>query len=210
MTTASRHRAGEVAVSAVVLAAGCATRLGEQKVLLPVEGRPMVQRVTDAALGSKAVETIVVVGHEADAVRKALAGRTATVIVNPDYAAGMSTSLQAGVRAVAIGCDAALFLLADQPFVASSLIDQLIERFAETRASVVGGGGGGGAGPPGPVVFLCWHRSLFGSRHQSLFEPAPRRCLGFLLRFLLGFLTQRSELVGYPRIGVSAWFSLTR
>jgi molybdenum cofactor cytidylyltransferase len=137
MTTASRHRAGEVAVSAVVLAAGCATRLGEQKVLLPVEGRPMVQRVTDAALGSKAVETIVVVGHEADAVRKALAGRTATVIVNPDYAAGMSTSLQAGVRAVAIGCDAALFLLADQPFVASSLIDQLIERFAETRASVV-------------------------------------------------------------------------
>jgi molybdenum cofactor cytidylyltransferase len=126
-----------VGVTAVVLAAGRATRMGGQKLLLPLAGRPVVQWVVDAALGSTAKETIVVVGHEAGRLREALAGRRVTVVVNTRYEQGLSTSLQAGVRAAGETCDAAIFLLGDQPFVTSALLDRLIDGFAETGKRVV-------------------------------------------------------------------------
>jgi molybdenum cofactor cytidylyltransferase len=125
-----------VSVAAVVLAAGCATRVGVQKLLLPLAGRPMVQWAVDAALGCKAAKTIVVVGHRAAEVIDVLVDRPVTVVQNPDYAAGMSTSLQAGVRAVE-GCEAAIVLLGDQPFVSAELLNRLIDRFVETGATVV-------------------------------------------------------------------------
>lgn len=127
----------EVSVTAVVLAAGRATRMGGQKLLLPLGERPMVQWTVDAALGSKATKTIVVVGHEAGLVAEALEDRPVTVVLNPDYAEGMSTSLQAGVRAAGETCDGVIFLPGDQPFVTSALLDRLIDRFAETRQGVV-------------------------------------------------------------------------
>lgn len=124
-------------VAAVVLAAGQATRMGEQKLLLPVGERPMVRHVVEAALGSRAARTIVVVGHEADAVLEALDGAPVVVVTNADYADGMSTSLQAGLRASAGRCEAAIFMLGDQPYVTSALLDEMIERFASTGAAVV-------------------------------------------------------------------------
>jgi molybdenum cofactor cytidylyltransferase len=126
-----------VSVAAVVLAAGRGARMGGQKLLLPLAGRPLVQWAVDAALGSKAAETIVVVGHEAARVAEVLEGRPVTVVVNAGYEEGLSTSLQAGVRATGTGCDAAVFLLGDQPFVDSALVDRLIDRFAESGVEVV-------------------------------------------------------------------------
>jgi molybdenum cofactor cytidylyltransferase len=111
--------------------------MGEQKLLLPVGERPMVRRVVDAALGSRAARTIVVVGHESDAVLAALDDAPVIVTMNPDYADGMSTSLQAGLRASAARCDAAIFLLGDQPYVTATLIDEIIDRFVSTGAAVV-------------------------------------------------------------------------
>jgi molybdenum cofactor cytidylyltransferase len=124
-------------VSAVVLAAGRATRMGGAKLLLPVGGRPMVQRVVDASLGSRVSETIVVVGNEAQGVKEALAGRPVKVVANPDYAEGMSTSLRVGLAAVDPSADGAVILLGDQPFVSSALLDALIDRFAACGKLVV-------------------------------------------------------------------------
>ena len=111
--------------------------MGAQKLLLPVRGRPMVRWAVDAAVASKAERTIVVLGHEAVAVGAALEGSSATITVNRDYRAGMSSSLQAGLRAVGDSCAAAIVLLGDQPYVTTALLDGLIDRFAATGASVV-------------------------------------------------------------------------
>lgn len=134
-TPQTRRSSREVA--AVVLAAGRSTRMGAQKLLLPVDGRPMVRRAVDAAVGSRAARTIVVVGHEADAVRQALAGAPVVVAANADYEAGMSTSLQVGLRATPGTCDAVIFVLGDQPYVTSALLDEMIDRFVSTGAAVV-------------------------------------------------------------------------
>jgi molybdenum cofactor cytidylyltransferase len=126
-----------VSVAGIVLAAGRATRMGGSKVLLPIGGRPMVQHVVEASLASKTTQTVLVVGHDAEAVAKTAEAWPVSVTVNRDYAEGMSTSLRAGLLAADPGCDGALFLLGDQPFVTSALLDALIEEFARSRKAVV-------------------------------------------------------------------------
>ena len=162
--------AAGVSVAAVVLAAGRATRMGGGKLALPVGGRPMVQRVVDAALGSRATATIVVVGNEAEEVLDAVEGRPVTVVMNPDYAEGMSTSLRAGLAAVDPAADGALVLLGDQPFVSSALLDVLIDRFARCRKPVVRPSADGRPGNPvlfGSTLFaeLAAERGDVGGRH---------------------------------------------
>jgi molybdenum cofactor cytidylyltransferase len=117
-------------VTAVVLAAGRSVRMGEQnKLVVDVFGTPMIARVVDALLGSAVERVVVVTGHERERVEAALAGRGLTFVHNPDYAAGMSTSLRAGVRALGPEADAALVCLGDMPWIAAAHIDALIDAF---------------------------------------------------------------------------------
>jgi molybdenum cofactor cytidylyltransferase len=126
-------RAGESAaapavIAAVVLAAGHSRRMGENKLLVEVDGAPMVARVVDAARASRAARIVVVTGHQADAVRAVLAGRAVEIVHNPDHAEGMASSLRTGVAAVG-SADGAVVCLGDMPWVRAEVIDQLIARF---------------------------------------------------------------------------------
>lgn len=118
--------------------------------LLPVGGRAMVRRVVDAAVASRAASTIVVVGHEADAVRAAVQDTPVVVTLNERYADGLSTSLHAGLDATPAGCSAAIFLLGDQPCVTTELLDEMIGRFIATGSAVVRPQSGGR--PANPVL----------------------------------------------------------
>ncbi len=127
-------RTGDVAaarapqVAAVVLAAGRASRMGTQKLVAELDGEPLVRSVVRAALASSARPVVVVTGHEAAAVRGALAGLDVALVHNPDFADGMSTSLRAGVAAVAAlaEVDAALICLGDMPRLAAPHLDAVI------------------------------------------------------------------------------------
>jgi molybdenum cofactor cytidylyltransferase len=117
-------------VTAVVLAAGRSSRMGDQnKLVVDVFGTPMIARVVDALLGSSVERVVVVTGHERERVEAALAGRGLTFVHNPDYATGMSTSLRAGVRALGPEVDAALVCLGDMPWIAPAHVDALIDAF---------------------------------------------------------------------------------
>jgi CTP:molybdopterin cytidylyltransferase MocA len=126
-----------VVISAVVLAAGAATRFGATKQLRVVRGRPLVQHAVDAA--SPVVDDVVVVlGHDADAVEASLAlPSNARSVRNPRYAQGQSTSLVAGLGACAMDSEAAVVLLADQPGIASRHVHSLVEGFRSTGAPIL-------------------------------------------------------------------------
>ncbi|MCS7259310.1 MAG: molybdenum cofactor cytidylyltransferase [Anaerolineae bacterium] len=126
-----------VRVAAVVLAAGGAKRFGRLKQLLPWQGGTLLTQVVDTALASSARPVVVVVGAQAEDCRAALRGRPVQVVVNPEWAQGQSTSVQAGLAALPPDIDAALFLLADQPAVQSSTLEQLIACYDATRAPLV-------------------------------------------------------------------------
>ena len=122
--------AGAPRVGAVVLAAGRSRRMGaDNKLLADVDGVPLIARVVDAVLASRARPVAVVTGHEAARVRAALAGREIIFAHNPDHAEGMSTSLRVGIAALGEPCDGALVCLGDMPWVTSAHLDALIAAF---------------------------------------------------------------------------------
>ncbi|MCC6312581.1 MAG: nucleotidyltransferase family protein [Thermomicrobiales bacterium] len=138
-------------VAGIVLAAGRSTRLGRPKQLLPLAGRPLLGHTVDAALGARLSEVIVVLGCEAEAISATLDVRSARIVVNPRFADGQSTSLIAGLNAVAPDAAGAMFLLGDQPQIGSALLDALIDAFARSNAPIVAPLYGGIMG--NPVLF---------------------------------------------------------
>ncbi|QBF32679.1 NTP transferase domain-containing protein [Thalassococcus sp. S3] len=102
-------------VTAILLAAGLSRRMGAwNKLLLPVDGEPMVRRVARTYLAAIDTPLTVVTGHDAEKVRAALSGLATSFTHNPDFASGQPTSVAAGVRE-APNADLLLIGLADQP-----------------------------------------------------------------------------------------------
>ena len=124
-------------VGGVILAAGEAKRFGAQKLLVRLEGRPLVQHVIDAANASCLEDIVLVVGTKANDLLPELdVGRT-RVVHNPDPARGLASSLQIGLRSLDQGLNAALVILGDVPGVTTALIDELVARGRDTGASAV-------------------------------------------------------------------------
>jgi molybdenum cofactor cytidylyltransferase len=125
-------------VTAIILAAGRSTRMGgPNKLLAELGGKPLVRLVTEQALASKAHDVIVVTGHQAELVEKALAGLDVKFVRNPDFAEGLASSVKAGVAAVPDDADGAVICLGDMPMISAQLIDHLIEAFAPDRGNLI-------------------------------------------------------------------------
>jgi molybdenum cofactor cytidylyltransferase len=124
-------------ISAVVLAAGSATRFGATKQLEIIRDKPLPQHAIDAALAAGVDEIVVVLGHEADLVAAALRlPEIARVVRNPAYASGIASSLAAGLRALG-DSDAAVVLLGDQPGITPSHVGALIDAFGRRSSPIV-------------------------------------------------------------------------
>jgi molybdenum cofactor cytidylyltransferase len=125
-------------IAAVVLAAGRSSRMGgPNKLLAEIARRPLIRIVAEEALASRASPVIVVAGHQRSELEKALAGLPVRFVHNPDFAAGLGTSLKAGIAAVPPDADGAVVCLGDMPQVDTSLIDRLIAAFDPDRGALV-------------------------------------------------------------------------
>jgi molybdenum cofactor cytidylyltransferase len=147
---------GSSLVAGVVLAAGASIRMGQSKILLEIEGESLVRRSVRRAIGAGLSPVIVVLGHEAARAHRELRGLACDVVVNPDYAKGMSTSLGAGIAAVPETAEAAMVILADMPFVTSEMMAEVILRHRESGAPLVASRYGDVTAPP-----TLYDRALF-------------------------------------------------
>ena len=123
-------------ISAVVLAAGASTRMGVQKLLLPLGGQPIVRRTVRQICGAGFDEVVVVVGHEWERVVAALEGLPIRHVVNPAFATGMGSSFRAAVEHLGDSA-AAMFALADQPFVTANEYRAVLEAYAPGAPAIV-------------------------------------------------------------------------
>ncbi len=155
-------------VSAVLLAAGQSRRMGaDNKLLLPIDGEPVVRRVARRLLASGLVECVVVLGHQADAVRRALDGLALRTVVNPAWRDGQTTSVRAGLAALDAPGDAILVCLADQPVLEAGDYRALADAFAGAGGrSVVVPTHGGRRG--NPIVLAATHRDTILARGANL------------------------------------------
>lgn len=128
----------EPRVDVVLLAAGRSSRMGgPNKLLALFDGRPLVRRTAERALGSKAASTVVVTGHQRDRVRAALSGLDVKLADNPDFAEGLASSLKAGIARVAPEAAGAMIVLGDMPAVSSKDIDAMIDAFRKSAGRAV-------------------------------------------------------------------------
>lgn len=138
-------------IAGIILAAGQSSRLGHPKQLLPVLGEPLLRHTLRRVLASSLDVVILVVGHEADAVRDAVADFPVEVVFNPDATRGQSTSVRAGLTALSPETEAAVFILGDQPEVDPEVVDSLIAAWRASHAPVVAPRYDDGTG--NPVLF---------------------------------------------------------
>ncbi len=123
--------AREPRIAALVLAAGASRRMGAQnKLLVDVDGKPMVRRVAETVAAAKQVASITVVtGFENDKVEAALSDLDVTFVHNADYADGLSTSVKTGLAALTGDADGFVVCLGDMPLISTSILDELIKAF---------------------------------------------------------------------------------
>jgi len=163
-------------VGAVILAAGFATRMGRNKLLLEVGEQPLVKHVIEAA--SEGGCYVINAVYADESVREAI-GRSATCVSNPDAALGQSSSLRVGLQSLPEEVAGALVMLGDQPLVGSRTVGMLLRAWRQegSRPAIAASYGDRGFWRP-PVLL---DRSLWpdvmslrgdaGARH--LFDERP-------------------------------------
>jgi molybdenum cofactor cytidylyltransferase len=125
-------------ISALVLAAGESKRMaGQHKLLLPFAGKTIVESTVDAILQAHVDAVIVVLGHEAEKVRKALQHLPVQFVHNPAYQSGMASSIHAGLAALAADAGAVIISLADLPLVQSAELNLLTSSFLNAQEKTI-------------------------------------------------------------------------
>lgn len=139
----------------------------------------MVGRAVRAALESRADPVVVVTGHDGERVRAAAlaaakSDRSVTILHNPDYAAGISSSIQRGLSALGPDIDGALICLADMPRISATVLDRLIDAFdpAAGRAICVPVWNGKRGNP------VLWARRFFPEMQALAGDVGARHLIG--------------------------------
>lgn len=93
--------------------------MGSQKLLLPLAGEPIVARTVREICAAGFDDVLVIVGSDPDKIVAALAGLPIRHALNREFATGMGSSFRTAVGQLGAS-DAAMFALADQPFVGAA------------------------------------------------------------------------------------------
>lgn len=125
--------------SGVVLAAGASARMGGlNKLLLSVDGEPLVRRTVRTVLAAGLQETVVVTGHQAREVTRAVLDLPVTVQPNLRHEDGQMRSVAAGVAALALPADAILVCPGDMPLLTPDDLSALLAVYeAHPECSIV-------------------------------------------------------------------------
>ena len=165
-------------VSAIVLAAGESRRMGGiNKLMLAVEGEPLLRHTVKTLLASRLGEVVVVLGHQAEEVRILLHELEVRTVVNSHYREGQMSSVHCGLETLTRPCDGVMICLVDQPLLTAQDIDVLIDAFGRRGASILVPTYEGRRG--NPIVLAYAHRAeiLGGGRNlgcKRLIESNPQ------------------------------------
>jgi molybdenum cofactor cytidylyltransferase len=128
---------GRKRVSAILLAAGTSSRMGQAKQLLPLGSSTVLAQTLAHTRAAAVDEVVLVLGSSAESIRHHLSLDGVKVVVNPSYEQGMASSLRTGLSALDPQSAAALIILGDQPFTSPQTLDRIIQAYRDTGAPIV-------------------------------------------------------------------------
>lgn len=153
-------------ISAVILAAGSSSRMGEPKQVLSLGSSTMLEHVIQLALHEDFAEVITVIGNEAQMIKETILIENPRFhwIVNENHLSGQSTSLKAGVASVHESHNNIMVFLGDTPFISPATIQEVVQvaqqKLEESSESFV----------IRPVYRgIAGHPVFFGNINKSLF-----------------------------------------
>ncbi|MEA2431082.1 MAG: molybdenum cofactor cytidylyltransferase [Thermoleophilaceae bacterium] len=123
-------------VAGLVLAAGGSSRLGRPKQTLPFRGTTVLGHVLDSARACGFDQLLLALGGGADEVRARVDLDGATVVDNPSYGDGCSSSIAAALPVLDARCDVLVLMLGDQPGVGPTAVRTLLARHGEAPIAV--------------------------------------------------------------------------
>ena len=133
--------------------------MGRPKQLLPYNGKSLLEHSVDTANDSDASPVIVILGANATLLEKEIEEKKVHIAINKDWKEGMASSVRSGINIlmhIAPDADAAIIMVCDQPFVSSSLLNELIETQRQTGKTIVTSQYETAIGPP-----ALFHKSVF-------------------------------------------------
>jgi molybdenum cofactor cytidylyltransferase len=123
-------------VAAIVLAAGSSRRMGTPKQLLELKGKTLLEHTLANVRAARIGDIVLVLGANAEKIQACVATEDLKVVVNAGHEQGMGTSLRTGLAAVKPEMEAALIVLADQPFIQPSTLRAIVESRQRTGAKI--------------------------------------------------------------------------
>jgi molybdenum cofactor cytidylyltransferase len=162
------------AVASILLAAGRSTRFGDaDKLLTRIGGVPLAMLAAKAIVDLRPARRIAVCADDDGALAMMLHAEGFEIVVNARPDAGLSESLRLGIDAVTRGREsAALLSLADMPFVRTSHLEALLQRFDTEAAPIVASSRGGQPMPP-----ALFGRPAFGALKEARGDEGGRALL---------------------------------
>ena len=127
-------------IVAVILSAGESSRMGRPKALLPIDGVRFVEKIVSTLKSTDVGNIIVVLGHNAEEIRRKISDLPVTILINHDYKQGQLSSLQVAIRYLESSggpVDGILVHLVDHPYIEAKLVNLMIDRFYETKKLIV-------------------------------------------------------------------------
>ncbi len=143
-------------ISIIVLAAGLSSRFKGNKMIHKIDGVPMIRKVVKICLGSQAMETIVVVGHEALKIIEQLNDFNCKIVENTNYSEGQSSSVKEGIKKIDSRSNAVIILPGDVAFMTREIIDAVINHYKQFRSVITVASFEGISGHP-----ILFDKSLF-------------------------------------------------
>ena len=162
-------------IGIVILAAGSSSRFGEPKQLLQYDDKNLLQHTIDAAVNSNAKTVIVVLGAKADLISKEIDKAKVHIVGNTEWQEGMASSVRTGLSTLQKGSpstDAVIFMVCDQPFVSSSLINNLIDTHIDICKPIVTCNYGEVVGPP-----ALFHKNFFDELMELKGDVGARKII---------------------------------
>ena len=124
-------------INAIILAAGQSKRMGKLKPLLRFNDKTFLDQIISVLKLSDADRITVVLGAEAEAVKKTVDLSGTNVVINKDYQKGQLSSLIAAIEKTPQETDAILICLADAPFITENVVNKIISKFKETNNPII-------------------------------------------------------------------------
>ena len=110
--------------------------MGQHKLLLPLGGEPILRRTVRQVADAGFDDLLVILGFGHEQTREALEGLHCRISVNPEYESGMGSSFRTAVNNLA-DSEAAMFALADQPFLSPAHYRRLLEIYREQAPGII-------------------------------------------------------------------------